>query len=254
MLNFLSYLSLRVRANKYKTKNDKGGISYILNQVKSGDTVLDVGAHKAGYLYFMLKRVGNSGQVHAFEPQNNLFRLLMNLKASLKWDNVFISNSALSDCKSKVTLNIPVSGSKTDSPGASILKLEHIKQQTIAQDTNTETLDDYCKRNNIEPSFIKIDVEGNELKVLKGGLLTINTFGPKIMVESEERHIGRDSVKEVLAFLIDLGYSAFFIKDNEYISINQFDFDTHQNINIKPYCNNFIFERNELPIQNLEAS
>ena len=242
MLNILSHLKLKIRANKYKTKNDKGGISYILNQVQSGDTVVDVGAHKGGYLYFMLQKVGIHGQVHAFEPQNNLYNLLIRLKASLGWKNVFISNVALSDCNSNVTLHIPVKPGKSDSPGASILNLEHITSQTRTQDTMTETLDDYCKARNIEPSFIKIDVEGNELKVLKGSVLTINSFRPKIMVESEERHIGKESVEEVFAFFLNLGYKGFFIKDDQYVSIDQFDFIRHQDINIKPYCNNFIFE------------
>lgn len=243
MLNILSHLQLRIRANKYKTKNDKGGISYILDQVQSGDTVVDVGAHKGGYLYHLLKKVGVNGQVHAFEPQNNLYKLLVKLKASLGWRNVFISNVALSDCNSKVTLHIPVKTGKTDSPGASIINLEHINTQTMAQDTMTETLDDYCKARNIRPSFIKIDVEGNELKVLKGSASTINTHNPKIMVESEERHIGKERVEEVFAFLLDLGYKGSFIKDDQYVSLDQFDFAQHQDINIKPYCNNFIFEK-----------
>lgn len=244
MLNFLAHLKLKIRANKYKNKNDKGGISYILNQVQNGDTVLDVGTHKAGYLYFMLQKVGINGQVHAFEPQNNLFNLLIKLKSSLNWNNVFISNTALSDRKSNVTLHIPVKPGKTDSPGASLLNLEHINSETMAQDTVTETLDDYCQSRKIAPSFIKIDVEGNELKVLKGGLSTINSFKPKIMVESEERHIGKESVEEVFAFLLGIGYKGFFIKDDQYIPLGQFEFDKHQNINDKPYCNNFIFESN----------
>ena len=37
----------------------------------------------------------------------------------------------------------------------------------------TETVDNYCKENNFEPDFIKIDAEGAEINILKGSLETI---------------------------------------------------------------------------------
>ncbi|MEO6728482.1 MAG: FkbM family methyltransferase [Candidatus Dojkabacteria bacterium] len=242
ILKLLNHLKLVLRANKYKNKNDKGGISYILNSINSGDTVLDIGCHKAGYLYFMLKKAGDTGKIYAFEPQNNLFKDLVELKKSLNWKNVSISNIALSDKKEKIVLHIPIKGSKTDSPGASLLNVFDENQAILDQETETNTIDDYCKLHQLTPDFLKIDVEGNELEVLKGGLNILKTLKPKILIESEERHVGQAKVKEVFELLKNLGYQGRFIKDEDYIPLAEFNFEKHQKINQKPYCNNFIFE------------
>lgn len=241
-MRLLNHIKLLLRANKYKNKNDRGGVSYILTQIKNGDTVLDIGCHKAGYLYHMLKKVGQSGEIHAFEPQVNLFKDLINLKSSLKWDNVCISNLALSNISEKVVLHIPINGSKTDSPGASLLNVFDENQPTVDQEIETDTLDNYCEKHCLKPAFLKIDVEGNELEVLKGGINTLKKNKPKILIESEERHVGQEKVREVFSYLENLGYKGQFIRDNQYLPLKEFNFGQHQNLNSKPYSNNFIFE------------
>lgn len=241
-MKIINYIKLLLRANKYKNKNDIGGVSYILTQIEKGDTVLDIGCHKAGYLYHMLKKVGKSGEIHAFEPQVNLFNDLVDLKNSLKWTNVYISNIALSNISDKVVLHIPIKGSKTDSPAASLLNVFDENQTTVDQEIETDTLDNYCEKHHLEPTFLKIDVEGNELEVLKGGINTLKKNKPKILIESEERHVGQEKVKEVFSYLENLGYNGKFIRGKQYLPLKEFDFNQHQRLNIKPYCNNFIFE------------
>lgn len=241
-MKLLNHLKLLLRANKYKNKNDIGGVSYILNQIENGDTVFDIGCHKAGYLYHMLKKVGKSGEIHAFEPQINLFKDLVNLKNTLKWTNVYISNIALSNILEKVMLHIPIKGSKTDSPGASLLNVFDENQPTVDQEIETDTLDNYCEKHHLEPTFLKIDVEGNEIEVLKGGINTLKKNKPKILIESEERHVGQEKVKEVFSYLENLGYKGKFIRGDQYLPLKEFDFEKHQKLNSKFYCNNFIFE------------
>ncbi|MBI4947088.1 MAG: hypothetical protein HY840_11885 [Bacteroidetes bacterium] len=84
-MKLIEQLKLSYRASKYKNKNDKGGIAYILSSVKAGQTVLDIGAHKAGYLYFFLKQVGAAGKVFAFEPQSSLYNYVSKLKMLFDW-------------------------------------------------------------------------------------------------------------------------------------------------------------------------
>lgn len=79
-MKLIESIKLRHRANKYKNKDDIGGIAYINSAIKKGQTVLDIGAHKAGYLYFMLRQVGDKGEVFAFEPQSNLYQYIKKLK------------------------------------------------------------------------------------------------------------------------------------------------------------------------------
>ena len=80
MNKLIQFIKLFHRAYKYQ-KSDTGEIAYIKTAIKKGETVFDIGAHKAGYLYFIKKQVGPTGKVYAFEPQSNLFNYIKKLKA-----------------------------------------------------------------------------------------------------------------------------------------------------------------------------
>src|SRR4051812_34528711 len=103
----LEKIRLQHRAEKYQFKEDKGGIAYIRRNVKRGDTVFDIGAHKAGYLYFFLEQLGATGKIYAFEPQSILFRYLLKLKHLFCWDNVTLEAAAVSSAPGTALLCIP---------------------------------------------------------------------------------------------------------------------------------------------------
>ena len=243
-MKLLERIKLRHRAYKYKNKYDKGGIAYINSAIKKGQTVLDIGAHKAGYLYFMINKVENNGKVFAFEPQSTLFHYISKLKALLKWDNVVVEHLALSDTAGKVKLFIPDNKvSKGSSPGATLVEHSDRADITIIEEVATETLDTYCNQQNIKPDLMKIDVEGNELKIFHGGLATLKKYKPKIIVEIEARHVGQEKVLETFKFIESLGYDGKFIHGSDLLPLSTFSFDNYQNLSdMNNYCNNFVFE------------
>ena len=243
-MKIIEFLKLKYRASKYKYKLDKGEIAYINSTIKSGQTVLDIGAHKAGYLFIMLKKVGKNGKIHAFEPQINLFSYITKIKNLFDWNNVTVQHLALSNVKGKVDLLIPITNAKeTSSPGASIVQGKEKTQFGRVESVNTETLDVYCKTHNLSPSFLKVDVEGNELEVFEGGIEMLKKHKPTIIVEIEERHIGKEKVFKTFEFLKSLGYKGHFFKGIERLPLKDFNIEMHQNISeMKQYCNNFTFE------------
>jgi len=236
-------IKLRYRAKKYKTQKDKGGIAFINTSIKPGQTVFDIGAHKAGYLYFMLKQVGEKGKVVAFEPQSILFQYITKLKILFGWKNVTVEHLALSDRTGETTLYIPANKvKKGSSPGASVLKSKN-DENCFSEVVAVETLDSYCTRLNIVPDFLKIDIEGNELNLFHGGINTLKKNKPKIIVEIEARHVGKEKVLETFEFMKSLNYEGCFIHGLNRIPLNSFSFDKYQNINdMANYCNNFTFE------------
>lgn len=244
-MKWIEYIRLAYRAGKYRNKNDKGGIAYLLSAIKAGDTVFDIGAHKAGYLYFMIKKAGRNGRIFAFEPQKALFSYLKELKKIFNWANVTIEHLALSNITGKVKLYIPSDKkSKSSSPGASIIKLNYPQGIGAVEEVATETLDAYCQRHQVRPDFLKIDVEGNELRIFEGGIGTLRKCKPKILVEIEARHVGRDQVYQTIEVLQNMGYEGFFIHGTDKLPVDSFDIDLHQSPNEKGhYCNNFIFEQ-----------
>lgn len=235
-------IKLIYRANRYKNKDDKGGIQYILQTVRSGQTAFDIGAHKAGYLYFILQRVSKEGRVYAFEPQSTLYRYILSIKELFHWKNVTVEHLALSDTAGSTTLYIPSNRNRPSSPGATIMQPTAGRHSGSTEKVATETLDTYCRQHGIKPDFFKIDVEGNELPVLKGAIETLKKFKPKILVECEARHVGRERVLETFQFMKGLGYKGSFIMDRSFLPLDSFDFDIHQKPGSQFYCNNFIFE------------
>jgi hypothetical protein len=70
-------------------------------------------------------------------------------------------------------------------------------------------------------TLLKIDVEGSELDVLKGGVETIKTFRPAIWIEMHQDEVLRKSGfnysrREVLDFLRKMGYSIKHGKEKDY--------------------------------------
>lgn len=242
-MKWLEKYKLQLRANKYKNKDDIGGIRYLYTAIKPGQTVLDIGAHKGGYLYIMLGLIGKSGKLVAFEPQSLLFSYISRMKRLLNWDNVTVEHIALSDTETETTLFIPTNNvSRKSAPGATILKYER-DDIGFTENVSTVSLDHYCAKHNIAPDFLKIDVEGNEINIFKGGMNTLQQYKPRIIVEIDAAYIGEAKMMETINLLKSLGYNVSFINNNERLPFEAFDLNTHQNRQSGNfYCNNFIFE------------
>lgn len=245
-MRIIEKIKLKKRAGKYKRKNDTGGIAFLVSSIKKGQTVIDIGAHKAGYLYWMLKMAGDSGMAVAFEPQLILYNYILRLKKYFGWHNVTIERIAISDFNGETNLFIPANKvKKHSSPEATLVESNRFSIEKTEL-VETQTLDHYCHTNMIKPDFIKIDVEGNELNVLKGGLEILTECKPKILVEIEARHAGKEKVLETFKFLQSLGYSAYFILGSTRKALSGFSFEEFQNENdMHNYCNNFTFEMPE---------
>lgn len=243
-MKIIEKFKLLLRANKYKNKYDKGGIAYINHSVKPGQAALDIGAHKAGYTYFLLKQVGENGSVFAFEPQFKLYQYIKKIKGLFNWGNLTIEHLALSDAAGTVTLYIPTNKtSKGSSPGATIVERNDQSNFDATQSVSTDTLDSYCSRHNIKPDFLKVDVEGNELNIFQGGIHTLKECKPKILVEIEARHVGQERVLQTFKFMESIGYKGYFLHGYNHIPLSEFGFEEYQNrSNMELYCNNFIFE------------
>jgi FkbM family methyltransferase len=240
-MNWIEKFKLARLRKKYKKKVNVNEIAFLHSAIKSGQTVLDIGAHMGAFTYFMQQIVGKTGSVHAFEPQSALYKQLQINKQLLQWNNVTINHLALSDSKGSATLNIPSCKGEVDTEGASLLT--HRQNELYKTENVTiETIDSYCEQNSLTPAFIKIDVEGNELKVLQGGIGTIKKCFPKILVEIEARHCGEEQANATFKLLTDLGYEGSFTFDGRRTSLSLFRFDVHQAKNLN--CNNFIFEKN----------
>ncbi len=188
---------------------------------KSKDAI-DIGVYRGVY---SLKLSKSFKKVHAFEPNTLLFPYLnKNLKKIIK--NIKLYNLALSDKKGDTELKLPI---RTKSMfkdnieelyqlgAASMHPHKEFKEFKKVQ-VKMDKLDNISIDSDI--GFIKIDVEGHELEVINGAILTIQKNKPILLVEIERRHSKR-SVEETIKHINKLGYNCFFADNQKLISIEK---------------------------------
>ncbi len=232
-MGFPEQLKLIHRAWKYRLTDDRSGIGFLLKHIRKGDIVFDIGAHKGGYTYWMRKAAGKKGKVVAFEPQQKGAELLKAL-----FTDVVIENLGVSDASGFTDLHIAPQ-SYSVSFEASLTK-EYTG--AVTEKVKTTTIDAYCLQHALRPAFLKIDVEGHEMNVLRGAERILRIDKPFLLIETEERHIGE--VREIFAWLTKTGYKGKFFFRGKELPLEQFRTDIHQSREAKAdsYCNNFMFE------------
>jgi FkbM family methyltransferase len=146
-----------------------------------GATVIDVGAN-IGYLTRLFARwVGPTGRVLAVEPVRETYEILRAAHAHEHWKHIHLLHAALSDHGGQGTVRVP------DHPGGPENFYEaglHLAAGAGREEpVELHTLDDVCRRLDLSPDFIKIDVEGHELPVVVGGMDTVTRLRPALLIE-----------------------------------------------------------------------
>lgn len=219
-------------------------VNFLPLLVKAGDTACDIGANRGLFTYWLLKA---GVKVEGFEPNPHMVKILrLRFPDALKTGTLHLSGTALSDGPGEATLHIP----KGFSPLATIdggLAAQAGKPMEEVR-VPLARLDDQVAG---DIAFIKLDVEGHELKVLEGAGRILSTSHPSILVEAEERH-RPGAVASLRALLEPLGYDGFFRDGGRLVPISGFDPARHQSLSAlnadgshvakgKVYINNFFF-------------
>jgi FkbM family methyltransferase len=235
-------LRLIQRAHRYRTRHDPAELEAIRRALSPGCTVLDIGAHKGAYSYWMSKWSRPGGRLIAIEPQPELADKLRKLYASNT--NIQIKHGAVGPTTGTVTLHIPGEG---PSHGASINTLVETPGETIRTvDVPCFTLESIAAEHDLDRlDLIKCDTEGAERDIFRAGASVLERFKPTVLVECERRHAGDgdDPVGELWSIFKPLGYIGQCFSGGRLIPIDAFDYDTHQaDPDDKPkYGNNFFF-------------
>ena len=180
---------------------------------------LDIGANIGIYSYYLSEFIEKfHGQCIGFEPRSDVFG---RLEKNVKRKNYIAEKLALSDEIGFANLYLPATHETS-----SLIRFDHFLGFK-AERIKLFTLDQYISLRKIPPQsiiFIKIDVEGFELKVLGGGRHTISVAKPIILCESENRHLlpqGK-KVQFVIDFMQNIGYRGFAIsKSLQILPINK---------------------------------
>ncbi|MGC1304165.1 MAG: FkbM family methyltransferase [Caulobacteraceae bacterium] len=172
--------------------------------------VMDVGAH-AGQFTKLFARMARTGKVYAVEP--SLYARSI-LRPALAWNrirNVRVLPMGLSDAPGAAVLYTPLTPRGSLGYGRAHLRDGPQGDAHMVQTTALQTLDAMVEREGIgRLDFIKVDVEGWEVQVIKGGLDTIARFKPALFLEVSAEWLtrGRHTPDDLWALLQPFGYVA----------------------------------------------
>ncbi len=189
-------------------------IKYIIDK---GDTVIDIGANVGWYTKYLSDLVAETGKVISIEPIPETFSILCYCVKKLKMNNVKLYNYAISDTHGMCEMEVP----KYDFGG-----FNYYQSRIISNNQNkisslkyfsviTECIDNILEELGNKVSFIKCDVEGNELNVIKGALKVISKNKPVWLIELSSDPDENDSyASKLVTIMQENGYSPYWFNKN----------------------------------------
>jgi len=151
--------------------------------LQPGMTVLDIGAHHGLYSVLAARRVGANGIVRSFEPSPRERRFLQRNLEINRFRNVRVEPFALGSEAGSAELHVVTDGED----GCNSLRAPvGVKTQKVA--VAVKVLDEYLRESGLEGAdFIKLDVEGAELGVLRGAKSLLSSARrPVILAEVQD--------------------------------------------------------------------
>jgi FkbM family methyltransferase len=192
--------------------------------VQKGDVVMDIGANVGYFTMLFSDLTGDRGEVHAFEPVPSTFSLLAeNIHRFPVYKNVYLNRVALGDKIQTTTMLLP----RGDHGQASLVRhsdgsWKDGEHKIASIEIEMTRLDQYAQPLG-RIDFVKCDVEGAELLVLRGAQSTLRRCRPKIFLEIDERwvHSFGWTKTDVLRYLREIGYSCFYGVDSRLTPLSE---------------------------------
>lgn len=240
VMNLWERLHFLHRAWKYRWRAERDEIGHLLQCDLQGQLVVDIGANRGVYSYWMHRHVGPQGTVVAFEPQPELAMYLEQVQQAFRLQNLQIVPLGLSSEPGIRTMVRP----RQNWGGGSleVAPTEGMDDFPV----HLTTLDAYFDRPRIHPvRMIKCDVEGHEFEVFRGGRRLLAEDRPELLFECHDWNVQQGDLMRLLA---SLDYEGYFFFRRQLVPFTQYA-ALRKSID-KPYLN-FVFRprdrRRQLP-------
>lgn len=183
-------------------------VEVLRGSLAPGGTFLDIGANHGTFALHLAGAVGRSGQVLAFEPQPRLAGLIRQSFDVNQMSQGTVIEAACGEREGTLELHVPVEAS-----GSASLHREFLGRRafsTVA--VRVVTLDGVMAGHPVAgPVAIKLDVEGAEVAVLRGGREFLRAHRPPMLVElhPDSLRAAGETGPSLLQAMADAGYSRF---------------------------------------------
>lgn len=185
----------------------------LLKNIQAGMIVFDIGANIGDSVLQIAKKLNGTGSIYAFEPSPDVFQRLNRNVSLNNFNNIKTFNLGMADVESQLSFVVE---DKNHSGGAFISK-----DANNAIKVAVTTIDKFVAEHNLSKlDFLKIDTEGFEVFVLKGGVNTFRNFKPKMFIEVSDSLLKRagSSAKELIQILNELNYHSVRVDTQENIT------------------------------------
>ena len=247
LVNILDIFSPKISSNlrliKIKKSGEYQSFLALSSVISNSKNIIDIGA-RVGFFTFVLKNIlrNKKRDYHLFEPLP--LNILILQKLYLNNSSTYIHPYAISDKNG--FLGFELNKFPLILTNNALNKISRKKTKNITFiSIKLDSLFKIIKFN--KNDFIKIDVEGFEYYVIKGGNEFIDRFNPIFFIEIELRHLSKSKIDEMLNFLNSKNYKCFYFnyEVNQFEAIN-LDSELLERIqvdiyNSKKYINNFLF-------------
>jgi len=215
----------------YKVLSDATERHLFKQIIRPGSLVVDVGSNIGVHTKLFSKLVGKFGEVHSFEPDRlNFFRLQQNVGNS---DNVTLNSSAVGEQTGVTNLFLSAD-----------LNVDHRTFDAGDGRSSVEvpivSLDNYFS-SRTKVNFIKIDVQGHELAVLKGARRVLkDNYEIQVLLEFWPYGMQQGAVtpSEIFDFFEEQGFDVYRVSKRGLRKFSQAD--NLDSSDPKAYCNLFI--------------
>ncbi|HAT35515.1 MAG TPA: FkbM family methyltransferase [Rhodospirillaceae bacterium] len=193
-----------------------GEAKFLMQLLRPGDTVVEVGANIGSHTIPIAEAVGPKGHVVAFEPQRGVFQLLCANVGLNGLDQIQPLQFAIGKQPGKARMLRPNYRKSGNFGSISIGEQPGATNPSDYESVIVGTLDNMLKLESCR--LLKVDCEGMELDVLKGAAEFIKTHKPFLYVENDRK----EKSPALISFVLELGYEAYwhtpllFRRDNFY--------------------------------------
>ena len=165
---------------------EPGLVRFYSQRIKAGDVVFDIGANLGAHTLHFARLVGEAGQVHAFEATEYAFQKLSknvalnpHLKAQIHLVHTFLAECSKQTVGCQLQASWPLQAEDNGHLDATYGG----RYYSVGEGTGM-TLDDYVEQQQLQKiDWLKLDVDGNELSILKGATDLLKRFRPRIIME-----------------------------------------------------------------------
>lgn len=181
-------------------------MSLLYSEIQPGDTCVDLGSNIGYTTLFMCEKTGKAGKVYAIEPDPwNVNLLTENIKRNRFENTTEIFPIAITDHQGEIDF--------WQSDKSNLSSVQKTKHSNRSIKVKCDSLNTFLE-NKLYPNFIKMDIEGHEVKVFEGGLeyFSKNKGSTKFLLEVHPQfYDNNNDFEAILKEYFKLGFKSKYV-------------------------------------------